>query len=237
MERGENDESSRRNASRAGVVLQLQYRNAGHLLVSYCTNLSRGGLFVPAAEPLPPGTRITLALGVPGHPEPATLSAKVRWIRKLDAPEGPAGMGLAFEDVDEVLGARIDDIVADFEPMRVVLVGDRPQALVSLGAKVRSLVTCETTHQSVDPSSAAALAGADLVIVDVDSNPIEGLELLEKLAALDRPPPRVALCDPKSGTFWTRAMRLARLVKTPLDPEVLRTNVLETLTQVEIAEA
>ena len=237
MGRSDEDETgdtSRRNASRAGVVLQLRYRNAGHLLVSYCTNLSRGGLFVPMPNPSPPGSRITLSLGVPGQDEPATIDAQVRWVRKFDAPEGPAGMGLAFESVDDVLGARIDGIVAQFEPMQIVLVGDRPQSIVSLGAKVRSLVTCETTHKPVDPELASAFEGVDLVIVDVDSAPEFALELLERLDRLDTPPPRVALCDPKSGPTWSRAMNLARLVKTPIDPDELRTNVLETLTQVEV---
>lgn len=225
--------SQRRNAFRAGVVLRVQYRNAGHLLVSYCTNLSRGGLFVPSQEPLPAGTRITLALGVPGQEEPADLQAEVRWVRRYDAPEGPAGMGLAFEDVDDVLGSRIDGIVTDFEPMRIVLVGDRPQAIASLGAKVRSLVACETTHKAVTPDIAPMLASVDLVVVDVDSAPGPALELLGKLATLETPPPRLALCDPKSTNTWTKVMTLARVVKTPIDSDELRTSVLETLTQVE----
>jgi uncharacterized protein (TIGR02266 family) len=235
MPPGDNEGSSRRIADRAGVVLQLQYRNAGHLLVSYCTNLSRGGLFVPSHEPLAPGSRITVSLRVPGQDNPATLAAEVRWVREFDAAEGPAGMGLAFDDVDDVLGARIDGIVSDFEPMRIALLGDRPRAIASLGAKVRSLVSCETTHHSVDPDTAPTLAHVDLVIVDVDSAPESSLRLLARLAEFVPPPPRLALCDPKSGTVWTRALGLARVVKTPIDSDELRTSVLETLTQVELS--
>jgi uncharacterized protein (TIGR02266 family) len=234
---GHADEGSRRNASRAGVVLQLQYRNAGHLLVSYCTNLSRGGLFVPSREPLSKGSRITLSLDVPGQSQPARLEAQVRWVRQRDAPEGPAGMGLAFENVDEVLGAHIDDIVAHFEPMRVVLVGERPRVIASLGAKVRSLVTCETVPRAVDPDMAPTFADADLVIVDVDSAPQRSLLLLERLAACNPPPPRVALCDPKSGPLWSRVVGLARALETPVDSDALRKSVLEALTQVAIASS
>jgi uncharacterized protein (TIGR02266 family) len=236
MPRDDSEGASRRNASRAGVVLQLQYRNAGHLLVSYCTNLSRGGLFLPARDPLAPGTRITLSLDVPGKAEQVTLAAQVRWIRQEDAADGPAGMGLAFENVDAALGAHIDGIVADFQPMEIVLIGERPRVIASLGAKVRSLVTCTTTHRAVDPDRAPTLTGVDLVIVDVDSAPEPSLRLLERLAEFERPPPRLALCDPKSGTVWSRAIALARVVKTPIESDALRKSVLETLTQVSVSD-
>ena len=83
---------SRRRDRRASLVLPLEYRNAGHLLVSYCTNLSRGGLFLPTPEPLPVGATVTLVLRVPNRDRPVTLEAKVRWIRDSDSTRGPAGM-------------------------------------------------------------------------------------------------------------------------------------------------
>jgi lipoprotein-anchoring transpeptidase ErfK/SrfK len=43
-------------APRVGMVLEVRYRNAGQFLVSYCTNLSRGGLFVSTREPETIGT-------------------------------------------------------------------------------------------------------------------------------------------------------------------------------------
>ena len=68
---------SRRRDRRASLVLPLEYRNAGHLLVSYCTNLSRGGLFLPTPEPLPVGATVTLVLRVPNRDRPVTLEAKL----------------------------------------------------------------------------------------------------------------------------------------------------------------
>ncbi|MBK8720630.1 MAG: PilZ domain-containing protein, partial [Deltaproteobacteria bacterium] len=81
----QSDPSHRRRAPRASVVLQLQYRSTSHLLVSYCTNLSRGGLFVPTQEPLSPGSRLTVSLQVPGAMEPIEAEAEVRWVRAFDA--------------------------------------------------------------------------------------------------------------------------------------------------------
>lgn len=230
---GEESGAARRQSPRAGVVLQLQYRNAGHLLVSYCTNLSRGGLFVPSNDPLPPGTEITLELDIPGENAPTEITAEVRWVRHFDAAEGPAGMGLSFESVDGVLGDRIDGIVAQFAPMRVELVGHRPSAWVHIGALVRSLVTCETRERVIDPRKADALASADLVIVDLEhGEPDPGIELLRALRALDPPPPAIALCAEKDTALRSRVTRFARVVLTPLDPSELRTCVLETVTQV-----
>jgi uncharacterized protein (TIGR02266 family) len=226
------DGRKRRRNPRAAVVLQLQYRNAGHLLVSYCTNLSRGGLFVPTLEPLPAGTQLTLELSIPGETEPAELQAEVRWVRHFDAAEGPAGMGLRFEDVDGVLGDRIDGIVAEFTPLQIHIVGNQPAVRAHVAAQLRSLVSCETTEHEVDPRLAGVFADADLVVIDIDSAPDDALTLLAGLSRLRPPPPRVALCDARDVSRRSRAQRLARVVPTPVDVEQLRTCVLETVTQV-----
>lgn len=235
---GADSSDSRRQSPRAGVVLELQYRNAGHLLVSYCTNLSRGGLFVPCAEPLAAGTELTLELSIPGQSTPAEIAAEVRWVRHFDAVEGPAGMGLAFEGVDKLLGDRIDGIVAQFSPLKIELVGHRPSAWTHVGALVRSLVTCETRERVVDPRKAEALADADLVIVDLDhGDTVDGLELLRELRKLPEPPPAIALCSSRDPALRGRVTPIARVVLTPIDPAELRTCVLETVTQVRARPA
>lgn len=228
----ESSDDGRRRSLRASVVLQLEYRNAGHLLVSYCTNLSRGGLFIPTDEPLAPDTKLTLTLDVPGQAEPTALAAVVRWVRAFATEEGPAGMGLAFSGIDTLLGDKIDGIVAHFAPLSVELVGDRAQAWSHVAAQVRSLVTCETHERPVDPDLHEALARADLVIVDVDSAPDAALELLARLSRMERPPPRVALCSDADAGRFGRVSRHARTIRTPVDGAELRTGVLETVTQV-----
>ena len=228
----ESEDRPRRRDPRAAVVMQLQYRNAGHLLVSYCTNLSRGGLFVPSKDPLSAGTRLTLELAIPGEDEAASLQAEVRWVREFDAAEGPAGMGLRFEDVDDVLGERIDGIVADFTPLQVHIVGDQPAVRAHVAAQVRSLVSCQTHEHEADPRKAESFADADLVVVDTDSSTDDALELLDRLRALPKPPPRLALCDARDVARRNKAQGMARVVPTPVDVEQLRASVLETVTQV-----
>ena len=232
-------DEARRESPRAGVVLHLNYRNAGHLLASYCTNLSRGGLFVPSDDPLPPDSELTLQLSIPGETEPVSLTAKVRWVREFDAEQGPAGMGVKFEGVDELLGDRIDTLVASFTPMQIELVGERPQAWSHVAGLVRSLLTCQTRERVPDSAHADALADADLVIVDLEHGDAveEGLELLETLAELESPPPTIALCPGRDADLRARAGKHARVVPSPIDPTELRTTVLESVTLVRAEPA
>lgn len=222
----------RRRDLRASLVLPLEYRNAGHLLVSYCTNLSRGGLFLPTPEPLEVGETITLVLRVPGRERPVTLDAKVRWRREVDSPRGPAGMGVSFYDIDQRLGDTIDAIVARFVPLRVDLVGARPAAWHHVAALVRSLLTCETHEHRLAPDLAPTLVDADLVIVDLERYPERGIVVLEELGALERPPPRIALCPGRDDEMRPKAAALARVVPTPVDNRELRQQVLEAVAEV-----
>ncbi len=230
------DDATRRQAARAGVVLQLQYRSTGHLLVNYCTNLSRGGLFVPSSTPAPVGTRLTLEVAIPGQHTPPRIEAEVRWVRQMDAPEGPAGMGLAFDDVDNVLGERIDALVSSFAPLQVHIIGDHPAVRVYVAAQVRALVSCETHEHDTLPGVIEKVAGADLVVVDTNAEPNTAVAVLRALARLERPPPRVALCHGSVGDRRASLANLARVVSTPVDTAELRESVLDTLTQVHAFE-
>lgn len=230
----EDSGAARRRAARASVVLQLAYRSASHLLVSYCTNLSRGGLFVPSTQPLSAGTRLTLSLAIPGERDAVELHAEVRWTRSFDAIEGPAGMGVAFENIDEVLGDRIDDLVARFQPLRVELVGDHIPTMAHVAAQVRTLVSCETRERPLSAADAFEdeLLTADLVVIEIGDDPAPALALLRRIASHDPSPPRVALCDGRTDVR-ARAIALARVVSTPIEPTELRRSVLESVAQVD----
>lgn len=224
----------RRRDQRAGVVLPLEYRNAGHLLVSYCTNLSRGGLFVSTPEPLSHGSAVTLSLRVPDHAQPVTIDAVVRWVRAEDSDRGPAGMGLSFADVDSILGSTIDSIVAGFAPLQIDLVGARPAAWHHVAALLRALLTCETREHRLTEEVAPTLAGSDLVIVDLERFADRGIDVLEQLGALPRPPPRLALCPGRDDELRERAAALARVVPAPVDNQELRQQVMEAVGEVHM---
>lgn len=221
----------RRHADRHPCVLRVQYRGTGHFLVSYCTNLSRGGLFVTTSDPLDVGTLLTLDLSIPGG-ETVEVNGRVAWVR-APRPDGTlGGMGLSFENVDTVLGDRIDTLVGDFTPLRVDIVSDPRTTWQHIAALVGSLVTCTTTHHPVLAVEAQTLSGADLVIVDLDADPDAGLELLADLDHADPRPPVLALCSARAVDVREAAQAHARVVPTPVDSVELQSSVLQTLTEV-----
>jgi len=218
---------------RVGMVLEVRYRNAGQFLVSYCTNLSRGGLFVSTREPEPVGTELMLSLCVPGRARPVSLRAKVRWNRSEDTSSGPAGMGLSFADVDAVLGDHIDQLVGAATPLNIDLVGRNDHASAHLHALLRSLVTCETRQLALRAGVAQTIGRADLVVIDVDGNPSTALELMRDLHAREESPPMLGMCAGRDPELRARVSRYARVVPTPVDKRELQLKVLETLGQVQ----
>jgi len=221
----------RRKQQRAGYVLEVRYRNAGQFLVSYCTNLSRGGLFVSTLTPLPVGSELKLVLAIPGV-EPKQIDAVVRWTRDADDGEGMAGMGLSFSCVEQLVGDHIDRIVSGFSPLRIDLVDESGRAAGHIAPLVRSLVSCTTTQHAFARGLAKKLRDADLVIVDVEANPTAGLALLAELASGGASPPSLALCSARALAIRTQAERFARVVTMPVERASLQASVLQALTQV-----
>lgn len=222
-------------ATRVDVVLELQYRNAGHLLVSYCTNLSRGGMFVHTRDPSPPGTIVGLKLAVPNHEDTIELSGEVRWTRYEADSSGPAGMGLRFEGVDDILGKAIDEIIGDAQPMKIVLLGAQDLGSRHLAALIETLVKCDVKHLKLRPGVGSKLESSDLVIVDVEPEPARALELLAELAGLAGAPPVLALCSRDKIELREDASQHARVLSTPIESLELEESILQTLAQVSAA--
>lgn len=220
-------------APRVGMVLEVRYRNAGQFLVSYCTNLSRGGLFITTPTPEPVDTSILLSLRVPGRAMPVSMSAVVRWTRLEENEEGPVGMGLSFADIDGMLGDHIDRLVTHAAPLKIDLVGRSDHAGAHLHALLRSLVTCETRQLALKPGIEAAIDRADLVVIDVDGHPRNALALLDALHHRSEKIPALALCAERDGELRARAGKYAAVVPTPVDKRDLQRKVLETLGRVQ----
>jgi hypothetical protein len=63
-----------------------------------CANVSRGGAFVMTREPLPPGRRVLLEIGLPSG-EPVEAIGRVAWTKRVMAPreeDQRAGIGIEF---------------------------------------------------------------------------------------------------------------------------------------------
>ena len=80
-------------------------RLAGEPQDRTAVDLGVGGLFVADMTDRTPGTRLDLELEI--GDEPLALAAVVRWVRSERFGAGPAGSGLAFEDLSDAARERI----------------------------------------------------------------------------------------------------------------------------------
>ena len=94
------------------------------------------------------------------------------------------------------------------------------------------LVRCETFEYDSPLGLLEEMGRADLVVADGNPMPDETHAFLRALQLLDRPPPRLVLCDAKETERRARFGSLSRLLDTPVDPRMLREVVLDTLSLV-----
>ncbi len=174
----------RRQHDRVPVALEVAYRTTGNLLVAYTLNLSKGGLFVETDAPLPEGTPLALRLRLPGLADPIELSGRVAWVRWKPAGGQPAGMGVAFQDVEERVGRLIDRLVATFRGLKILYLGT-DKGWQGVDRRVQSLFNCDVVRVASAAEAREQLAhgGVDLLALDMDAFALESVELLRAVRA------------------------------------------------------
>jgi uncharacterized protein (TIGR02266 family) len=91
---------SRRRQLRVPTHLKVRTSGRGEA-VSNLHDVSEGGAFIETSEILEPGTLLKLEID-PGNGEPPVeLDAVVRWGREIGNMDGPAGVGVEFENVED----------------------------------------------------------------------------------------------------------------------------------------
>lgn len=190
---------SEREHDRIPYSVQVEFRTASSFLVAYSVNLSRGGLFVETNADLPMGVLLAFDLQVPGA-ELLHLVGVIAWRRGRDSPDGPAGIGIEFQDIAPQLGSAIDKLVSSFQGVQIlVLSGDR-QDRTTLARSLKSIISTAEILQAADAEVAATLLTSeiDLAVVDVDFDPEGALETLRAAQRLSPKVPTVALtADPQ----------------------------------------
>lgn len=90
-----------RQDPRVPKVLSLSYKDRDSFIRAYTSNISKGGVFIKTANPLPAGEQFLLKLQLPDIPEPLKIKCQVAWGRKdtQDAERKPNGMGVKFEEM------------------------------------------------------------------------------------------------------------------------------------------
>jgi uncharacterized protein (TIGR02266 family) len=207
---------SEREYDRIPYTVQVAFRTASSFLVAYSMNLSRGGMFVETEWEVPAGVLLALDLQVPGAGL-LQLIGMVAWRRGLDSPDGPAGLGIEFQDVAPQLGSAIDKLVSAFNGVQVlVLSGDR-QDRTTLARSIKSIISTADILQAADAAVAATLLTSeiDLAIVDVDFDPEGALATLRAAQLLSPKVPTIAITASPKLRELARAAGADELAANP----------------------
>jgi uncharacterized protein (TIGR02266 family) len=91
--------SEHRRDTRVMIDVDVGLLSDSNFYTGLAEDVSRGGVFVGTARPLPPGTRVLLFFVLSGG-KTVKAEGEVRWLRSGDASANP-GMGVAFTALGE----------------------------------------------------------------------------------------------------------------------------------------
>lgn len=95
--------------SRVRKVLSLAYKSGEEFREAYTANVSKRGLFIRTAKPLPRGERFVLHLRLPSARDAIEIGCVVSWARTpSDDPSQPPGMGVEFMQISNADLQKID---------------------------------------------------------------------------------------------------------------------------------
>lgn len=101
---------SKREHERLPITLTVNYRTDMDFLSASAKDISRGGMFLRTASPLPEGTELNLCFNMPEIPIEFCVTAEIIWAVSADeaGDAGDCGMGLRFinlsKDRSKILG-------------------------------------------------------------------------------------------------------------------------------------
>jgi uncharacterized protein (TIGR02266 family) len=112
------DARGRREHSRYRVQLDVTVTSDHNFYAGFAENMSVGGLFIATHQIKAVGDRIDFSLVLPGSSEPLRGAGVVRWVRLYsDSSDVPPGMGIRFESLERGAQRRIEQFLAQREPM------------------------------------------------------------------------------------------------------------------------
>lgn len=220
-----------REHDRIPYSVAIRFRTPGSFLVAYSVNLSKGGVFLETDELLPVGTELLLKFAIPDAGE-FELPGVVSWRREEpDDDDGPRGLGVAFDRIEEALGSAIDALVAEFEGLTVLLFCDDEEQRSSLARAVRAIIGTADVVEAAGVSTAEALLddAMDLCLIDADSAHGAGIEVLRAAKSKDSGVPAVVLAATTSGRMKAAELGADEVLDNPPQFTDLRKIVLRAL--------
>ena len=100
----------RRQSPRSPLVVRVAYSTVDALFSEFTRNVNEGGLFIETDNPPPTDTRVALQFKLPGTDAQIQARGRVAWIQP-SGEDGPAGMGVEFENLAQDSHALIDELV------------------------------------------------------------------------------------------------------------------------------
>jgi uncharacterized protein (TIGR02266 family) len=205
-----------REFDRIPYSVQVEFRTASSFLVAYSVNLSRGGIFIETDSEVPAGVLLAFDMQVPGAGL-LQLIGLVAWRRGIDSPDGPAGLGIEFQDVAPQLGSTIDKLVSAFQGVQILLLSGDRQDRTTLARSIKSIISTAEVLQAADAALAVTLLTneIDLAIVDVDFDPEGALATLRAAQAVTPRVPTVAITASPKLRELARAAGADELAANP----------------------
>jgi len=110
---------NRSNARKdVGLLVKLSYAGVDEFAQRYATNLSDGGMFIRTRDPKAVGSEFRFKVEIANGQRVLQGNAVVRWVRGANDPNGPAGMGVQFLDLDPASKALVDKMLASASAKR-----------------------------------------------------------------------------------------------------------------------
>lgn len=216
--------------SPAPVAVAVEFRSASSLLIAYSVNLSRGGLFVELDRELRIGAPVEVTLIAPGVVR-VSLRGHVAWQRGTSGDEGPRGVGLEFDDIGLPVGQIIDQLVAEYRGMSIVVIAHDPKIRSSLARQLKSIVTSAEVSVAADGAVVEALLSdeVDLAVVELDGNRDLGLAAMRLARAQQPPVPVVVMASSKRLRDQAREAGADELTDSPPGFDELQLAVVRAL--------
>lgn len=91
----------KRQHDRKNARFRVNFVGDGAFFSDYSYDISEGGIRVGSINPLKTGTKLKLALYIPGRPSPVKVEGEVVWSKLLkDKDEEYLGIGVKFSELD-----------------------------------------------------------------------------------------------------------------------------------------
>jgi uncharacterized protein (TIGR02266 family) len=203
---------NKRSQARLDVFFNIRYQDAHDFAADYVSNLSGKGIFIATNRHFETGEDIEFTISFPGLMEPIRCKSIVQWRRPPEkaSESTPAGIGVAFVMDNAEEAHRIQRLLEMLQqtspkeeqdnPFRVLLVESNPNYTEELLCVFRAFynmgqsgkrpfeVICVNSDKKAWKSIDRTLRenrAYDLIIVGMDSESIDGQQLIEKIFNTD----------------------------------------------------